>query len=114
MSTPGGGILPVTYKDKATLYQAYMPFVRNGGLFVPTTRRFKIGDSVLVALMLLDDPNKLPVAGKIIWTYYSQAQAGKVPGVGVQFSDADKGQTRNKIETLLAGMLATGKPTYTM
>ncbi|MEE4107737.1 MAG: pilus assembly protein PilZ, partial [Halieaceae bacterium] len=29
------GILSLTIKDKAVLYSAYMPFIRNGGLFVP-------------------------------------------------------------------------------
>ncbi|EES94154.1 hypothetical protein HMPREF0776_1220, partial [Staphylococcus aureus subsp. aureus USA300_TCH959] len=30
------GILSLAVKDKAALYSAYMPFVKNGGIFVPT------------------------------------------------------------------------------
>ena len=30
------GILSLAIKDKAVLYAAYMTFVRNGGLFIPT------------------------------------------------------------------------------
>ena len=29
------GILSLTIKDKAVLYAAYMPFVKNGGMFIP-------------------------------------------------------------------------------
>ena len=35
-STPGGarqGILSLALKDKAQLYNAYMPFLKNGGIF---------------------------------------------------------------------------------
>ena len=43
MATPtsGGaqGILPLAIKDKGALFNAYMPFVRGGGLFVPTAKR---------------------------------------------------------------------------
>ena len=38
---PLGGrnaILTLTLKDKAQLYAAYMPFVRNGGLFSSTSK----------------------------------------------------------------------------
>ncbi|MGD8309819.1 MAG: pilus assembly protein PilZ, partial [Chromatiales bacterium] len=30
------GILSLTIKDKNALYAAYMQFVKNGGLFIPT------------------------------------------------------------------------------
>ena len=30
------GILSLTIKDKGALYAAYMPFIKNGGLFIPT------------------------------------------------------------------------------
>ena len=36
MSKPG--LLTLTIKDKSALYLAYMPFVKNGGLFIPTNQ----------------------------------------------------------------------------
>ena len=36
------GILSLTIKDKAVLYLAYMPFLSNGGLFVPTNKAYDI------------------------------------------------------------------------
>ncbi|MFN2350226.1 MAG: pilus assembly protein PilZ, partial [Thioalkalivibrio sp.] len=43
MST-GQGILSLAIKDKNSLYAAYMPFVKNGGLFIPTQKPYKLGD----------------------------------------------------------------------
>ena len=42
------GILSLAIKDKAVLYAAYMPFVRNGGLFIPTKKEYELGDEVFV------------------------------------------------------------------
>ncbi|MDO6806500.1 PilZ domain-containing protein, partial [Wenyingzhuangia sp. 1_MG-2023] len=61
------GILTLTIKDKAVLYGAYMPFLKEGGLFIPTNRSYKLGDEVFLLLKLMDDPEKLPVAGKVVW-----------------------------------------------
>ncbi|NVL32113.1 pilus assembly protein PilZ, partial [Pseudomonas syringae pv. actinidiae] len=37
---PRNGILSLTIKDKSVLYAAYMPFIRNGGLFIPTSKSY--------------------------------------------------------------------------
>ncbi|GAB4357041.1 MAG: PilZ domain-containing protein [Methylohalobius sp. ZOD2] len=108
------GILSLTIKDKNALYAAYMPFVRNGGLFIPTTRNYEIGDEVFMLLSLLDEPERIPVAGRIVWVTPKGAEGYRAAGVGVQFSVEDQGKTRDKIETHLAGMLQTERPTHTM
>ncbi len=36
----------LTIKDKSALYLAYMPFVTNGGMFVPTNSSYKLGDEM--------------------------------------------------------------------
>jgi type IV pilus assembly protein PilZ len=43
-----------------------MPFVRNGGLFIPTAKSYKLGDEVFMLLNLMDEPEKIPVAGKVV------------------------------------------------
>jgi len=40
------GLLTLTIKDKSALYLAYMPFVTNGGMFVPTNSSYKLGDEM--------------------------------------------------------------------
>ena len=108
------GILSLSIKDKNALFAAYMPFVVNGGLFIPTNRNYQIGDEVFMLLTLMEESERLPVAGKIIWITPKGAEGYRATGVGVQFSDQDGGLARNKIETYLAGALQSDRPTHTM
>jgi len=110
----GQGILTLAIKDKSSLYTSYIPFIRNGGLFIRTTRSYNLGDELFMLLTLLEDPEKLPVAGKVVWITPKGAAGSRSPGIGVQFSDQDNGETRKKIETLLGGALSTDRPTQTM
>lgn len=72
---PRNGILSLTIKDKSVLYAAYMPFIRNGGLFIPTSKSYKLGDEVFMLLNLMDEPEKVPVAGRVTWITPKGAQA---------------------------------------
>ncbi|KGE03577.1 PilZ domain-containing protein [Pseudohaliea rubra] len=107
------GILSLTIKDKAVLYSAYMPFVKNGGLFVPTNKSYEVGDEVFMLLTLMEEPEKIPIAGRVIWVTPRGAQGNRTAGIGVQFSEQDAGANA-KIEEYLAGLLASEKPTHTM
>lgn len=116
MSSPAArpGMLSLSIKDKQSLYAAFMPYVKNGGLFIPTNKTYNLGDEVFMLLTLMEDGEKLPVAGKIIWMTPKGAQGNRAHGVGVQFSDQDKGATRGKIETHLAGSQNSDRITHTM
>ena len=107
-------VLSLTIRDKSALYAAYMPFLNNGGLFIPTKTTFLLGDEVFMLLTLADSKEKLPLAGKVVWITPGGAQGRRAAGVGVQFNDLDKGATRNKIEKLLAGALGSDRKTHTM
>jgi type IV pilus assembly protein PilZ len=108
------GLLTLTIKDKSALYLAYMPFVKNGGLFIPTNSNYRLGDEVFMLLNLMGEDEKLPVAGRVIWVTPKGAQGKRTAGIGVQFSDQDGGATQKKIENYLAGALGGDKPTHTM
>ena len=41
---PRQGILSLAIKDKGALYNAYMPYLKHGGIFVPTAKRYFLGD----------------------------------------------------------------------
>ncbi|MGX1176109.1 MULTISPECIES: PilZ domain-containing protein [Pseudomonas] len=110
---PRNGILSLTIKDKSVLYAAYMPFIKNGGLFIPTNKNYRLGDEVFMLLSLMDEAEKIPVAGKVIWLTPKGAQGNRAAGVGVQFNDGDNA-ARNQIETHLAGSLKSDRPTHTM
>lgn len=112
---PRQGILSLAIKDKGALYNAYMPYVRGGGLFVPTTKRYSLGDEVFLLLTLMDEKDRLPVAGKVVWITPAGAQANRTSGIGVQFNDSADGEAaRTKIESILAGILNSDRATHTM
>lgn len=118
-STPGGmprqGILSLSIKDKGALYNAYMPFLKGGGIFVPTAKRYNIGDEVFILLTLMDEKDRMPVAGKVVWVTPTGAQGNRTAGIGVQFSEsADGDVVKTKIETMLAGTLTAERVTHTM
>ena len=108
------GVLSLTIKDKNELYSAYMPFIKNGGLFIPTTRNYKLGEEVFMLLNLFSSNDKIPVAGRVVWITPQGAQGQKHAGVGIQFNQKDSGPARNKIETLLGGALKSDRPTHTL
>jgi type IV pilus assembly protein PilZ len=107
-------ILSFAIKDKAALYAAFMPFVKNGGLFIPTTKRYQLGDEIFLLLQLMEETEHIPVAGKVVWVTPPGAEGSRAVGVGVQFSDQDKGMARRKIEDYLVGALNSNRPTHTM
>lgn len=106
--------LSLTIKDKAVLYATYMPFIKNGALFIPTNREYQMGDPISMTLTLLEEPNTISVDGQVIWITPNGAQGNRAPGVGVQFIGEAGVQLRNKIETVLAGSLKADRPTHTM
>jgi type IV pilus assembly protein PilZ len=108
------GVLSLAIKEKAALYAAYMPYIKGGGLFIPTNKTFEMGDEVFMLLSLVDDPVKFKVVGKVIWI--SPAPVNSRPqGIGVQFSEKDGGiEVKNKIESILGGALKSNRPTHTM
>ncbi|MBE8232096.1 MAG: pilus assembly protein PilZ, partial [Endozoicomonadaceae bacterium] len=84
------------------------------GLFIPTKREYKMGEEVFVLLSLMDETDRIPIAGKIIWKTPSGSEGYRSTGIGIQFSDQDKGTARNKIENYLAGALESDRATHTM
>lgn len=108
-------VLSLNINSKAALYAAYMPFLKRGGIFVPTAKPYSLGDEVFMLLSLMDEPGKLPIAGTVVWVTPPGAQGNKTQGIGVQFSDDESGQSaRIKIENLLGGHLQSTKQTHTI
>ena len=68
-------VIQLAIKEKAALYAAYIPLFADGGIFIPTTRDYKLGDDVYVLLSLPDDPQRYPVAGKVAWITPARAAA---------------------------------------
>lgn len=108
-------VLSLNINSKSALYAAYMPFLRRGGIFVPTAKTYALGDEVFMLLSLMDEPGKLPIAGSVVWVTPAGAQGNKIQGIGVQFSDDEAGQAAKvKIEGLLGGHLGSNRSTHTL
>ena len=48
-------MVQLAIKEKAALYAAYVPLFAEGGVFIPTSREYKLGDDVYVLMTLPDD-----------------------------------------------------------
>jgi type IV pilus assembly protein PilZ len=108
-------VLSLTIKERSALYSAYMPFLKNGGIFVPTARPYKIGDEIFLILDLMDDNSKYPIAGKVAWITPAGANNNKVQGIGVQFPADESGvRTKQSIEKYLGTALQSSRGTHTV
>ncbi|MDO6459893.1 PilZ domain-containing protein [Granulosicoccaceae sp. 1_MG-2023] len=108
------GIISLSINDRAALYTAFMPFVENGGIFVPTNRPYALGDKVFLLLRLMDAPEPMIATAKVVWITPTGAQGNKSEGIGIAFDETDEGETRRVIEEHLVGMLDSERATHTM
>jgi type IV pilus assembly protein PilZ len=118
--SPGGSasrpsVIQLVFREKGALYAAYIPIFSEGGLFVPTTREYKLGEDIYLLLSLPDDPQRFPVAGKVAWLTPPNASGGRTQGVGVRFPNDEKSrQLKIKIEEVLGTSISSSKPTQTL
>ncbi len=97
------------------MYSAYMPFLKNGGIFVPTNKSYRLGEEIYLILTLLDDPNKYPIAGKVAWITPAGAGNNKSQGIGVHFPDDESGtRIKLRVEELLGTALRSSRATHTL
>ena len=115
---PGPGrpsVIQLVFREKGALYAAYIPLFTEGGLFVPTTREYRLGEDIYLLLSLPEDPQRFPVAGKVAWVTPLNASGGRTQGVGVRFPNDDKSrQLKVKIEEMLGTSIQSAKPTQTI
>jgi len=108
-------VLSLAIKEKAALYAAYMPFLTNGGIFVPTNKPYKAGDEIYLILTLMEDSSKYPVAGKVAWVTPAGANNNKAQGIGVHFPADESGRrVKQRIEELLGAAIGSSRATHTM
>jgi type IV pilus assembly protein PilZ len=108
-------VIQLVFREKGALYAAYIPLLSEGGLFVPTTRDYKLGEDIYLLLSLPEDPQRYPVAGKVAWITPANASGGRTQGVGVSFPADEKTRVlRLKIEEMLGTTVSSAKPTQTI
>lgn len=108
-------VIQLVFREKSALYAAYIPAFTDGGLFVPTTRDYKLGEDIYLLLALPEDNQRYPVAGKVAWLTPANASGGRTQGVGVRFPGDEKTRLiRVRIEEILGTAVSSSKPTQTL
>lgn len=108
-------VLQLAIKEKPALYASYIPFFPEGGVFVPTSHEYRLGEGVYLLLTIVDDPQRYPIEGKVAWINPANAANQRPQGIGVRFPADDKArQLKVKIEEILGAAEASGKPTSTI
>ncbi len=108
-------VIQLVFREKGALYAAYIPLFTDGGLFVPTTREYHLGDDIYLLLSLPEDAQRYPVAGKVSWLTPANASGGRTQGVGVRFPADEKTRLlKLRIEEILGTSIASSKPTQTI
>ena len=114
-SAPRPSVMQLAIKEKAALYAAYIPLFSEGGIFVPTTRDYHLGDDVYVLLTLPEDTQRYPVAGRVAWVNPASIGGTRAQGVGIHFPKDEKSrQLRARIEEILGTAVGSDKPTQTI
>ena len=96
------------------LYMAYMPFVKNGGIFIRTNPIYTLGDEVELILRLMKEYEPYLIKGKVVWITPKGAQGNKPAGIGIEFIGENGRYVSNKIETYLSAVLKSKQITDTL
>ena len=71
-TTPRPSVMQLAIKEKAALYAAYIPFFEEGGIFVPTPKRYFLGDEVFLLQLAagqVDRAAQLALPGQLPGAY---------------------------------------------
>lgn len=107
-------VVPLRFKNLDQLYKSYMPFLKNGGLFIPTRRRYLMGQDVMMVVQMPEEEESLSAGGIVSWVNTENAIGHKKQGIGVEFSDGNGIALRARIEALLLDRADSDIATYTL
>ena len=114
-TTPRPSVIQLAIKEKAALYAAYIPMFAEGGIFIPSTREYRLGDDVYVLITLPDDAQRYPIAGKVAWITPARSVGNRTQGIGIRFPKDEKSdQLKTRIEQILGTALNSDRPTQTI
>jgi type IV pilus assembly protein PilZ len=105
--------LALEFETDKELYLAFMPFIKQGGLFVRTHDSYQINSEISLEVTLPDSLEASQVIGRVCWQTPVAAQSGAPAGIGICFIE-DPDNVRNQIEKTLGASLNANDPTLTM
>lgn len=107
----GPSMVSVSIVDPQILQRCYLPFFRNGGLFIPGSQPYQLRQRLFLVLKLpaADSSNgnttTHALTATVAWVTPAQAQGGRGMGVGLHFDGEPAGGVKTSIESLLAALL---------
>lgn len=107
-------VISIAIKDKQALYMSYMPYVKDGGLFVPTKKDYDLGDELFLLVKVIDEPDQLQISGRVVWISPPGALGNRPRGVGVQFTGDTARKAASLIENRLGATISLTRSTHTM
>ena len=115
VATPRSGVVNLSIRSRAELFQAWMPFLMGGGLFIPTTRAYALGEEVFVLLGEMNTTEKLTLRGTVAWINPAHMHDGRPQGIGVSLQgDPGAPDLRKRIEAMLGTAAHSSRPTFTI
>lgn len=105
-------ILQYEINDPLELNLSYMPFINDGGLFIPTPNTYTLEDPIVVELKLPGKTDRLRIDGKVVWITPKNALHHVLAGIGIQFTGANASTVRSQIEAHLDSTIEVGGYTY--
>ncbi|PCI62666.1 MAG: pilus assembly protein PilZ [Gammaproteobacteria bacterium] len=103
----------IEFASDHDLFLSYMPFLKNGGIFVRTIESYELGDDIMLEITLPDSLESSEVKGCVCWLTPVGANNGTPAGIGISFVE-DKDHIRNQIEKELGRHLNSSEATLTM
>lgn len=104
--------LTYTITDPLELNLSYMPFIKEGGMFIPTNQNFALGDEVLLMLQLPGKKDPMKIIGRVVWVTPKNALHHVSSGVGIQFIGDNAKAIKNEVELGLDATIEVGGYTY--
>ena len=112
-----GRMLQLRLESKPIIYASYMSFLEFGGVFMPTSDAFKMGEEVLLVLELVGPAKteKMFIKTNVCWINANPSASGRPKGVGLAFGNDESGlKAKAQFEAILTGLLHNERPTYTL
>lgn len=106
--------LRYTINSQLELNLSYMPFIKNGGLFIPTEEPYPMGNQLFVELKLPGHNEVYNVEGKVVWINPSNALYHIYRGVGVQLVGENAKTIHDMIKANIDNTLDVGGYVYGM
>lgn len=105
-------ILNYTIRDPLELNLSYMPFLKEGGLFIPTPQSYPLGTKVILELQLPGRKEVKRIEGKVVWLTPKNALHHVSSGVGIQFMGDNAKAIKSELEAALDTSIEVGGYTY--